>query len=180
MMNQAEIDSASFRDPSGSVFTHNGRIFRSIFEEGQINYELARDAGIYDKLFEADLLLPHTEIGVEDFCPTGTVYCLSYAKLPLVSYPWEWPYSMLKDNALLHLKMMEALVPLGFWLRDASAFNVQFDGRGLRFIDTLSIGKRSPKSSMGGIQAILFTFPCTTHHGRLSRYPDVITLAKFY
>lgn len=142
MKNRTEIDQASFRDSYGSVFIHNGSIYRSVFEKGRENYERARDAGIYDKLFEADLLLPHKEICIEDFCLPGTVYCLSYPKLPLVSYPWEWPYSMLKDNALLHLRMMETLLPLGFWLRDASALNVQFDGRGLRFIDTLSIGQR--------------------------------------
>ncbi len=49
---------------------------------------------------------------------------------------------MLKDAALLHLDAMEELIPRGFWLRDASAFNVQYQGNGLRLIDTLSIGCR--------------------------------------
>jgi hypothetical protein len=37
---------------------------------------------------------------------------------------------------------MEILVPHNFWMRDASAFNVQYDGEQLRLIDTLSIGQR--------------------------------------
>ena len=53
---------------------------------------------------------------------------------------------MLKDAALIHLDAMEILVPEGFWLRDASAFNVQYDGDRLRLIDTLSIGRRIPES----------------------------------
>jgi len=62
----------------------------------------------------------------------------------MISYPWEWPFSLLKDAALLHLDMMEILVPKGFWLRDASAFNVQFNGTSALLVDTLSIGKRTP------------------------------------
>jgi len=38
------------------------------------------------------------------------------------------------------------LLPYGFWLRDASAFNVQYDGNRLRLIDTLSIGHRIAES----------------------------------
>ncbi|MBW1776935.1 MAG: hypothetical protein JRJ54_04990 [Deltaproteobacteria bacterium] len=47
---------------------------------------------------------------------------------------------------MLQLDIMEMLIPQGFWLRDASVFNVQYDGSGLRLIDTLSIGKRVPDS----------------------------------
>ena len=53
---------------------------------------------------------------------------------------------MLKDAARLHLDIMERLLPKGFWLRDASAFNAQYDGSGLKLIDILSIGKRIPES----------------------------------
>ena len=53
---------------------------------------------------------------------------------------------MLRDAGLLLLEIMEAIVPKGFWLRDASALNVQFDGRRLRLIDTLSIGLRPSNS----------------------------------
>ncbi len=54
---------------------------------------------------------------------------------------------MLKDAALLHLDLMAWLIPRGFWLRDASAFNVQNDGKRLCLIDTLSIGRRTPDSA---------------------------------
>ena len=138
--------SGSFRDPSGHVFSRDGRIYRSIFEPGVKDFEAARDAGIYDKLIEAKLLLPHDEVNPDGLAPEGTVYCLTHPCLPMVSYPWEWSFSMFKDAALIHLDAMEMLLPRGFWLRDASAFNVQYDGNGLRLIDTLSIGLRVPDS----------------------------------
>lgn len=139
-------DSGSFRDPSGHVFCKDGRIYRSIFEPGVKDFEAARNAGIYDKLIEAKLLLPHDEVNPDGLASEGTVHCLSHPRLPMISYPWEWSFSMFKDAALIHLDAMEMLLPRGFWLRDASAFNVQYDGNGLRLIDTLSIGLRVPES----------------------------------
>ena len=137
-------NNGSFRDPSGRVFSKEGEIYRSIFAPGVKDFEAARDAGIYRRLIEAGLLSPYQEVAKRDFAAEGTVYFLHHPRLPFVSYPWEWSFSMLKDAALLHLDIMEQLVPHGFWLRDASAFNVQYDGERLRLIDTLSIGQRIP------------------------------------
>lgn len=145
-MAQMMLDSGSFRDPSGRVFSENGKIFRSIFDPGVKDFEAARDAGVYDELMEAGLLLSHREVNKNDLNPEGSIYCLTHPRLPMISYPWEWSFSMLKEAALLHLNAMEMLLPHGFWLRDASAFNVQYDGNRLRLIDTLSIGKRIPES----------------------------------
>lgn len=136
----------SFRDPSGQIFCREGKIYRCIFSPGVKDFEAARDAGVYDKLIEAELLIRHDEVKINDLAPEGTVYCLSHPRLPMVSYPWEWSFSMFKDAALIHLDTMEMLLPHGFWLRDASAFNVQYDGNRTRLIDTLSVGRRVPES----------------------------------
>ena len=135
-------NTGSFRDPSGQVFNKNGNIYRSIYEPGVQDFEAARDAGIYDKLIKYGLLLSHEEVNQSGLNPEGSIYCLNHPRLPMISYPWEWSFSMLKDAALIHLNTMEMLLPHGFWLRDASAFNVQCDGSQLRLIDTLSIGLR--------------------------------------
>ena len=141
-----DADTGSFRDPSGLVFSKNGNIYRSIFEPGAKDFEEAQNAGIYDKLIEAGYLIDHNQVDKNDFFPDGTVYCLKHPRLPMISYPWEWCFSMLKKAALIHLEIMEMLLQHNFWLRDASAFNVQFDGHQLRLIDTLSIGQRIPDS----------------------------------
>jgi len=143
---QMIINSGSFRDPSGLVFSKDGKIYRSIFRPGAKDFEAARDADVYNKLIKAGLLLPHDEVNIGDPAPEGTVYCLSHPRLPMISYPWEWPFSLLKDAALIHLDAMKMLLPHGFWLRDASAFNVQYDGSRMRLIDTLSVGQRVPES----------------------------------
>ncbi|MBN1614010.1 MAG: SAM-dependent methyltransferase [Deltaproteobacteria bacterium] len=166
-------DSGSFRDPAGHVFTRNGRIYRSIFEPGVNDFEAARDAGIHEKLIDAGLLIHHEEIEEKD-APSGTVYCLRHPRIPMISYPWEWPFSLLKDAALLHLDIMERIVPEGFWLRDASAFNVQYDGNGLRLIDTLSIGKRLPESPWIAYKQFCSHFVAPL---ALAAYGDIRTLS---
>ena len=50
------IDSGSFRDPSGQVFSFNGHIYRSIFEHGREAYETARDECIYDHLTKKKII----------------------------------------------------------------------------------------------------------------------------
>jgi len=146
VMTRMQINAGSFRDPSGQVFARNGRIYRSVFEHGVKEFVAARDAGVYNKLITDGLLVSHEEVDFGDWAPKGTVFCLTHPRIPMVSYPWEWPFSLLKDAALIHLDAMEALIPLGFWLRDASAFNAQFDGDGVCLIDTLSVGRRVPDS----------------------------------
>jgi len=145
-MNRENSYAGSFRDPSGSVFIDKGNIYRSIFEPGTKDFEAVSSAGIYDTLIKAGFLIHHNEVDRTEIFPEGTFYCLTHPRLPFVSYPWEWCFSMHKDAALIHMNMMEMLLPQGFWLRDASAFNIQYDGKQLRFIDTLSIGKKTPDS----------------------------------
>ena len=136
------INRGSFRDPAGQVFSKDGKFYRCIFEPGRKDYEAARNSGIYSKLIASGLLIPHEEINATGLAPNAAIYCLQHPPIPFVSYPWEWAFSMLRDAALLHLDVMEEILTEGFWLRDASAFNVQYDGQRLQLIDTLSIGQR--------------------------------------
>jgi len=141
-----QVDGGSFRDPSGQVFVRDGTVYRSVFEHGMAAYEAARDSKVYDDLINTGLLIRHEEINAGNWTPAGTIVCLKHPRVPMVSYPWEWPFSLLKEAALIHLAAMTRLIHKGFWLRDASAFNIQYDGIQLRLIDTLSVGPREPGS----------------------------------
>ena len=137
---------ASFRDPSGRVFESQGAIYRAIYEPGLEDFRSATDDGIYDILIEKNLLVDHTEVDPDSVGEEGALVCLQHPRLPMISYPWEWPFSLLKRAALLHLEIMEILIPRGYWLRDANAFNAQFDGQRMKLIDTLSVGRREKDS----------------------------------
>ena len=110
------FNSGSFRDPSGQVFSRHGKIYRAIFDPGVKDFEAARDAGIYDKLIGAGLLLPHEEVGEYDLAPRGTVYCLKHPKLP-TDYGEIRTYGKedLKKKSEYVAKAMQRLKPNMVW-----------------------------------------------------------------
>ena len=122
-------ESGSFRDPYGQVFIKGDEVFRFIFNSGKEDFEQANSQGILRKIIEKGYLIPYEIIDPPDFAPEKTVVALKHPKLPMISYPWEWPFSLLKDAAIIHLDLMKELLEHSFWLRDASAFNIQFDGK---------------------------------------------------
>ena len=62
-------------------------------------------------------------------------------RIAWVSQPSEWCRAQLLDAALLTLDIAERALPVGFELKDASAWNVIFDGCAPRFCDHLSFEK---------------------------------------
>lgn len=134
-----EPDPASIRDPGGCVFRDAGRILRAVYSRNTANYEAARDAGLYHDFVNRNWLLPLLEIDAESSpAGNGASYLLEHPRLPFVSYPYEWPFSLHKKAALLQLDLMLEALEQGFTLSDASAYNVQFYGCEPRFIDHLS------------------------------------------
>ena len=53
----------------------------------------------------------------------------------MVSYPYEWPFGMLRDAALLELDLLLAALDEGLVLKDASPYNVQWRGSKPVFVD---------------------------------------------
>ena len=53
----------------------------------------------------------------------------------MVSYPYEWPFGMLRDAALLELDLLLGALDEGLVLKDASPYNVQWRGSKPVFVD---------------------------------------------
>ena len=131
----------SFRDPSGHVFERDGRIFRTVSMSAAAAFDLARGSSFYEQAL-SDGRLIGAEVVVEDppvEMAATTRYVLEHPRLPFVSHPYEWPFSLLKAAALFHLDFHLDALDDGLTLSDASAFNVQFVGARPIFIDTLSL-----------------------------------------
>ena len=60
---------------------------------------------------------------------------LRHARIPFVSYPYEWTFSMLKDAALLQLDLLLAALDHDLVLKDSTPYNVQFAGGRPVFVD---------------------------------------------
>jgi len=140
-MGDAPVPSgASFRDPSGFLFTAQGRLYRQVNPVYRQHYEHLFDSGLYHELVECGLLLPHREVGRER-SPESSAQAyriLEPELLDFVSYPFEWCFSQYKDAALATLEIQKRALQHGLWLKDGSAYNIQFHrGRPL-LIDSLS------------------------------------------
>lgn len=132
---------ASFRDPSGFVFVRDGRIYRQVNQVYKGHFDLLFSSGLYRRLVDQGLLVPHEEVSVESADPDAAYKVLQPAVVPFVSYPYEWCFSQLKDAALATLAIQKQALGAGMSLKDASAYNIQFvDGKPV-LIDTLSFEK---------------------------------------
>lgn len=131
---------ASFRDPEGFVFEHKGAIFRQINQAGKDNFDLFISSGLYQHLVDKKWLIRHKESNQNSANPHIAYKVINAEKIFFLSYPYEWSFSQLKDAALLTLDIQIAAIEHGMSLKDASAYNVQFDIESAKpiFIDSLS------------------------------------------
>lgn len=128
---------SSFRDPSGYIFTSGGVIFRQVNKSYQKNYDLLMKSGLYTKLISLGYLIEHKEVESLEKSPDA-YRTIQPKKIPFISYPYEWCFSMLKDAGLLTLAIQKIALEYNMSLKDASAFNIQFlEGKPI-MIDTLS------------------------------------------
>ncbi len=124
---------ASFRDPSGYVFTENGVLKRFISPLYFKRYKALTSSGFYKKLIDKKWLIPHEEL--ENSADKITI---QPTEIPFITYPYEWSFLQYKHAALLTLKIQKFCLQHGFTLKDASAFNISFHNGKPVFIDTLS------------------------------------------
>ena len=138
IMPKAEQLSASFRDPSGFLFTDKGILYRQINRAYSSDYARLMDSGLYGKLVRANLLIPHVESDQLPAKSDAAFKVIQPERVPFISYPYEWSFSQLKDAALATLSIQKRALKLDMSLKDASAYNIQFVRGKVTLIDTLS------------------------------------------
>lgn len=128
----------SFRDPSGFVFEHEGVLYRRVNYAYKVNYIHLVASGLYQRLVDSRMLLPHEEVLLRGPQFESAYKILKPEPVPFVSYPYEWSFSQLKDAAVTTLKLQLMALNYGMSLKDASAFNIQFIDSDCLLMDTLS------------------------------------------
>lgn len=135
---------ASFRDPSGFIFTRNGVIFRQINKTHAAAFDQFINSGLYDRLCEDNLLVSHQEVAEPAHEFEDCYKVIRPYKVPVISYPYEWSFNQLKDAALLTIRVTKKALDYGMILKDATPYNIQFAGSHALFIDTLSFDRYTP------------------------------------
>lgn len=132
---------SSYRDPSGYIFSYKGKIYRQVNQSFKNNFELFLSSGLYQELIREKLIVSHEGIDQNFTGDEAWFTTLKPQQIPFISYPYEWSFDMLKDAALLTLRLAVKALEHGMILKDASPYNVQFHQGQMMFIDTLSFEK---------------------------------------
>jgi ribosomal protein L11 methylase PrmA len=138
MMSSDNQLGASFRDPSGFLFTQAGDLYRQVNRSYAGEYDRLMESGLYEKLVKARIMVPHTEVDIAAPDPSIAYKIIKPERIPFISYPYEWAFSQLKDAALATLSLQKRALNSGMSLKDASAYNIQFHHGKPVLIDTLS------------------------------------------
>ena len=131
------FESGSFRDPDTRVFHQDGSIYRALTERAFADWKRLARSRVYERFTSEGRLIgtrSAPRAGFPGLAPKW-VAVLEHARLPVVSYPYEWSFGMLRDAALLQLDLMLAALDEELTLKDATPFNVQWIGAQPTFID---------------------------------------------
>ena len=140
-MTKFKIQSSSFRDPSGFLFFENEVLYRQINQEYKNEYEHLMDSGLYKRLVDSKLLIPHTEADMISPNKEKLYKIIKPESIPFISYPYEWCFSQLKNAAITTLEIQKIAIDYNMTLKDASSYNIQFRQGKPILIDTLSFEK---------------------------------------
>jgi SAM-dependent methyltransferase len=160
------VDSGSFRDRDGRVYRLGGRIIRGLSPAALADFAKLRSTKFYGRCLEQGRL-----VGSEPLAPEQVPLppeererwagFLEHETIPVISYPYEWTFGMLRDAALLQLDLVEAALRENMTLKDATPYNIQFrDGRPV-FIDVPSFETLPAGAPWAGYRQFceLFLFP---------------------
>jgi SAM-dependent methyltransferase len=127
-------EGGSFRDPASIVLVGDDDVVRLLTARGLEDWEATAATAFFQRAL-ADGTVVRSELVDTPATAERHVAALRHERLPFVSYPYEWPFAMLRDAALLQLDLVEAALAEDVILKDASPYNVQWRGARPVFVD---------------------------------------------
>jgi len=138
-----EFAAGSYRDRTARVFDLGGnRIGRALNDSAADEWRHFSKSACFEAMIERGNVVDSRELSPAEFSaldlPSWAVAALEHRRVPFVSYPYEWSFGMLRDAALLQLRLLAECLDAGFIIKDASAYNTLFAGAQPVFIDVAS------------------------------------------
>ena len=129
-------DPGSFRDPSSRVFLADDAVFRGLDAEALSDFEaLAATPFFQDAVAAGQIVGTELVADPPEALSGAWAGVLAHERIPVVTYPYEWSFAMLRDAARLQLDLVSAALAVDLVTKDASAYNLQFVGSRPTFID---------------------------------------------
>jgi SAM-dependent methyltransferase len=131
----AGLEPGSFRDPESRVFYADGHVYRALSADGLSDFEALEATGLLDGERVVPTQRAEGAPAMQGLLVHEPAAVLRHERIPFVSYPYEWTFSMLKDAALLQLDLLLAALEHDLVLKDSTPYNVQFKGARPTFVD---------------------------------------------
>lgn len=135
----ARLEPGSFRDPESRVFYSGGAVYRALSAGGLEDFRALAGTRLFTDGVADGRIVATEEVaettGAPEFLARGSAGLLRHERIAFISYPYEWPFSMLKEAALLQLDLNLAALEEGMILKDSTPYNVQFKGSRPVFVD---------------------------------------------
>ena len=135
----------SFKDPSGRVYLvrdQDGRrrVVRGLTDAAEATIQRLMSEPFFKLLVAEGDVVKTTRLRPDDpvaaaVMDRGWAAAVEHEAVDFVTWPYEWPFSMLKDAALLQLRLLDSGIRSGWMLKDATPFNIQWVGTRPVFID---------------------------------------------
>ena len=155
------LEPGSFRDPDSRVFYTGDAVYRALSKEGLDDYRALQEAGLLEDPRIVATELAHDAPELDARLVKETAGVLRHERIPFVSYPYEWTFSMLKDAGLLQLDLLLAALERDLVLKDSTPYNVQFRGARALFVDVGSFERLRPGEPWAGYRqfCMLYLYP---------------------
>jgi hypothetical protein len=153
---------SSFRDPASTVLHLGEQVLRGLRAEAVDDWRALASSRFFLRLMEEGKICATEQadpatLGAERL-GGGWAMILRHERIPFVSYPYEWTFSMLRDAALLHLEILGASLTEGVTTKDGSSYNVQWRGAMPVYIDVGSFERLRDGEPWAGYRQFCQTF----------------------
>jgi ribosomal protein L11 methylase PrmA len=127
-------DPGSFRDPTSRVYLGEDAVWRGLTADALADYDALAATRFYRAALERGDLVATERV---DHAPVDGDWAavLRHERIGVISYPYEWPFEMLRVAARLQLALTRDALAEKLITKDASSYNVQFVGTKPVFID---------------------------------------------
>ncbi len=163
------IEPGSFRDPDSRVFVSPEGVYRVLSPDGLEDWRALASSELFERSVKEGSLVETEEAdgadGLLDSAPglsealvKGSAAVLRHERIPFVSYPYEWTFSMLQDAALVTLDLLLGSLDEGMMLKDATPYNVQWRGSRPVFVDVGSFERLREGEPWAGYRQFCMQF----------------------
>jgi hypothetical protein len=147
------------------VFYAGDSVLRGLSERGRADWEALAATDLFQRAVADGKLISTEPVeaahGLPEELEGRYAAVLRHERIPVVSYPYEWTFGMLRNAALLQLELQLDALAEGLTLKDATPYNVQWRGAQPVFVDIGSFERLRPGEPWAGYRQFctLYLYP---------------------